>query len=290
MTEIQLPCDMVPPPGAPVPAALLETALRVVHRAWAPHSPLPGDPEPAADDDDCGDDGCGCGGETGDGRPLCNCGGGCQCDGCAEDAHARTAYCQAGQAHIGTHCWARAQYRVVAYRLWPHWVAEDRPEGAACPHTDNDSACMCTDSTVYVAAGMRPGQHRYASACSVAHAQALTDHMVTVDAQTYADDPRRLRTYIERWTYVPSASQLPDHLAGLRRYIDAAAATVPTLITDWSRRGTLAEFWLQNLRSLLALAVWHAGHPEPDPEPEPDPDDGLTAPQEEPPEYYEPDA
>ncbi|MEV4858953.1 hypothetical protein [Streptomyces ossamyceticus] len=267
-------------PAVPVPSQEeIDAALRTLMRAWAPSIPLPGDPEPEADEDDYydPDDGCGCAGETEDGEQrYCNCGPGCCCESCEYFDYARYKRCWARPD--GNACAGTPTLRVVAFQMQTTHVTERVADGASCPHAEGEPH-HCTERAVYHQAGRKEQTYWFQPACSVAHAQALI-----------AQNDSGLEYRIERWSYTPHDTELPDPLPALRERTQAAHSAMKWVLDTLDSPGCV-DVWMAGLREHIACAAWNAARPLERPGEDNQADEEpATPPQEEPSDPWNEDA
>ncbi len=235
--------------SAPTPAEI-EAATRILMRAWAPGTLLPGDPGyDTADDGIDPDEYCGCAGTDEDGESLgCNCGDGCVCDSCAYYRYARNNRCSL------KNCGKTPAFRVVRFGLVDQHVQETTEKGAVCPHPEGTDH-FCTSTTVYVEAGPMVQEFDHQPACSIAHAVQLRDSQRQQSRKYNRGDRDHYR--LEAWTYTPHSTELPTPLPQLREHLRSAHDNITWAIKHHASAGTPGT-WLASARRNLALAAWNA--------------------------------
>lgn len=250
MTSPETPLISVPTP------AEIEAATRILMRAWAPGTLLPGDhPKEvvAGSDDDYDeedpDEFCGCAGSDEDGESLgCNCGDGCVCESCEYYRYARNKICSVKG------CGKPPAFRVVRFGLVDQHVQEPTKKGAVCPHPESADH-FCTSATVYVEAGPSVQEFGYQPACSTAHAVQLRDSQREHSQQYNRGDRDHYR--LEAWTYTPHFTELPAPLPQLRETLRSAHDNITWAIKHHASAGSPGT-WLASVRRNLALAAWNA--------------------------------
>ncbi|MFE2046703.1 hypothetical protein ACFXAZ_38490, partial [Streptomyces sp. NPDC059477] len=224
--------------------AEIDAAARILMRAWAPDTLLPGN-----HDGEDPDEYCGCAGEDEDGDPLgCNCGGGCVCDECSYQAYAQYRRCWVQG------CGRATAYRVVRFAMVEQHVSEPTASGAVCPHAEGEDH-YCTPDTVYIDAGPKEQAFGHVPACGLAHAVQLRDFH-------RRHDTSRTQHRIEAWTYTPHPRDLPAPLPQLHEHTRSAHNVLGLAVGAHTRadhRGT--QTWMDTARRYVALAAWNARRP-----------------------------
>ncbi|WP_327403868.1 hypothetical protein OG194_29805 [Streptomyces sp. NBC_01288] len=262
-------------PAAPT-AEEIESATRILMRAWSPGTLLPGDPSyDTADDGIDPDEYCGCGGTDEDGESHCNCGGGCVCDSCAYYRYARNKVCSVKG------CGKTPAFRVVRFGLVDQHVQEPTEKGAVCPHPEGADH-FCTSTTVYVEAGPMVQEFDYQPACSTAHAVQLRDSYRQHSQQYNRGDRDHYR--LEAWTYTPHFTELPAPLPQLREHLRSAHDNITWAIRHHASLG-IPDTWLDSVRRNLALAAWNARRELEQPAADDDIDDEPSTPVQEEPDW-----
>ncbi|MEU6376763.1 hypothetical protein [Streptomyces sp. NPDC046909] len=238
------------PATTPPTPEQIEAAARILMRAWAPGTLLPGDRGyDTADDGTDPDEYCGCGGTDEDGESLgCNCGNGCVCDSCDYYRYARNKRCSVKD------CGKTPAFRVVRFGLVDQHVQEPTEKGAVCPHPEGADH-FCTADTVYVEAGPMVQEFSHEPACSVAHAVQLRDSQ-RQNSQQYGRGERD-HYRIEAWTYTPHSGELPAPLPALREQTRAASDSTRFAIQRHAKHND-PGYWLSSIRRHLAVAAWNA--------------------------------
>lgn len=242
--------DTTPTPASAGPTAQeIEAAARILMRAWAPGTLLPGDPGyDTADDGIDPDEYCGCGGTDEDGESYCNCGDGCVCESCEYFRYARNKRCSVKD------CSKTPAFRVVRFGLVDQHVQEPTDKGAVCPHPEGADH-FCTANTVYVEAGPMVQEFSHQPACSIAHAVQLRDSQQQNSQQYGRGDRDHYR--IEAWTYTPHSNELPAPLPELRGHLSLAHDNITWAIKRHASDGS-PGMWPESMRRNLALAAWNA--------------------------------